>query len=169
MTTSYSHADTSTFTLASAQYVASKVAADLRQLQRWYGHPSDQEILDYAVEAAVLAHRGYLKKVIYGFRRNGAWVLTLEYTAVAGTLAADDRAGGVYRHADVAGAQFHSYLYRTDAWWQLTTAERHAVDAAAGIRRVGAQALGYTGGQHIVDRAYSARGTGLQRSSYHPL
>ena len=143
--------------------------SDLRQLQRYYGSPSDQEIIDYSVEAAVLVHRGYLRKIVYGFRRAGAWVLTLEYTSVAGTLAADDRAGGVYRHADVAGAQFYSYLFRTDAWWQLSTAERHAVDAATGIRRSGADALGYAGGQHTVDRAYSARGTGLQRSSYRPL
>ena len=169
MTTSYTRAETATFSLASARYVASKVATDLRQLQRHYGRPSDQEITDYATEAAVLAYRRYLEKVIYGFRRGNDWILTLEYTAVDGTLTADDRAGGVYRRADVSGAVFYSFLYRTAAWWQLTDRERDDINDTVPIRRVSGTDPGYVGGQRVVDRAYSAHGTGLQRSSYHPL
>lgn len=169
MTTSYTRADTSTFSLASARYVASKVATDLRQLQRYYAHPSDQEITDYATEAAVLAYHRCLEKVIYGFRRGDDWILTLEYTAVDGTLTADDRAGGVYRHADIAGATFDSYLYRTGAWWQLTDTERDDINESVPIHRVSGINFGYVGGYRTIDRAYSTNGTGFQRSSYRPL
>ncbi|MGW0103558.1 HORMA-1 domain-containing protein, partial [Nocardia sp. NPDC003354] len=41
MTVSYSHSASNTFSLSSARYVASKVATDLRQMQRYYGRPSD--------------------------------------------------------------------------------------------------------------------------------
>jgi hypothetical protein len=168
VTVSYTRSETESFSLSNAKYVASKVATDLRQLQRFYGKPSDTEISDYALEAAVLAYRGYVQKVIYGFKRGTYWILTLEYTAVNGTLTADDRAGGVYRHADISGAVFHSYLIRTSAWWNLSPAERDGINESLPITRTSGTAPGYTGGYHTVDRTYSAHGTGFTRSSYRP-
>jgi hypothetical protein len=106
MTSSYTTSATQTFSLSNARYVASKVATDLRQLQRSYGRPSDNDIQAYAEEIAILAYHGYVDKVIYGFKRGISWILTLEYIAVNGTLNADDRAGGVYRYADIGGADF---------------------------------------------------------------
>lgn len=169
MSISYTLSGTETFSLSSARYVASKVATDLRQLQRYYGRPSDAEITDYAVEAAVLAYHGYVAKVIYGFKRGSRWILTLEYTAVNGTLTEDDRAGGVYRHADVSGAAFHSYMTRTSSWWQLTDAGRDEINKSLPFTRTPGEAPGYAGGHHTFDRTYSAHGTGFTRSTYRPL
>ena len=45
-----------------------------------------------------------------------------------GTLTADDRAGGVYRYADVTGAAFHSYMNRTWSWWLLSDVGRDEIN-----------------------------------------
>lgn len=169
MTTSYTVSATETFSESAARYVASKVATDLRQLQRYYGSPSDTEIADYAKEIAVLAEHGHVKNVIYGFKRGSNWILTLEYTAVNGTLTTDDRAGGIYRYANVTGTSFHSYMNRTQSWWDLTTQGRDEINKKLPFTRTPGQAPGYTGGHHTFDRTYSAQGTGFTRSSYRPL
>jgi|SRR5215470_2019958 len=169
MTQSYTRSASNTFSLSSARYVASKVATDLRQLQRYYGRPPDTDIADYAEEIAVLAYHGYVDKVIYGFQRNEDWVLTLEYTMVNGTLTADDRAGGVYRYADVTGAPFTSFLTTTWSWWLLADAGREEINKSLPFVRTPGTAPGYRGGYHTFDRTYSTNGTGFTRSSYRPL
>lgn len=169
MTTSYTRAESETYSLASALYVASKIETDLRQLQRYYDHPSDNDIKDYASEAALLSYRGYANKIIYGFQYDGSWILSLEYTSVNGSLVADDRAGGIYRYADVTGAVFSSYLYYSLAWSLLTGTDRDDFTKLLPFTRTGAPAPGYTGGYHSPDRTYSARGTGFTRSTYRPL
>jgi len=169
VTSSYTRSTADTFSLSNARYVASKVATDLRQLQRYYGRPSDKEIANYAEEVAILAYHGYVEKVIYGFKRGSNWILTLEYTAVNGTLTADDRAGGVYRYADVGGSAFHSHMNRTWSWWLLTDAGRDEINKSLPFTRTVGDTPGYTGGHHTFDRTYSAQGTGLTRSSYRPL
>ncbi|MGH3436431.1 MAG: hypothetical protein ACRDRN_08170 [Sciscionella sp.] len=171
MTTSYtrSESESETYSLANAKYVASKIATDLRQVQRYYGRPSDTDIADYALEAALLSHRGYVDKVIYGFQRNRNWILALEYTSVNGTLVADDRAGGIYRHAKTDGTVFTSYLYYSWAWSQLTGTDRDDFIELLPFIRTSASAPGYTGGYLTSDRTYSAHGTGFTRSTYRPL
>ncbi|WP_390479743.1 HORMA-1 domain-containing protein, partial [Frankia casuarinae] len=139
------------------------------QLQRYYGKPSDTEIIDLAAEATALAHGGHVDKVIYGFQCRGAWILTLEYVFVNGTLTTDDRAGGVCRHADVVDATFTSYLIHSPAWWRLDAAIRDTIEKSLPIVRTPAAAPGYSGGFHTTDRTYSAQGTGFTRSSYRPL
>jgi Bacterial HORMA domain family 1 len=145
-----------------------KIATDLRQLQRYYNKPTDTEITDYAVEAAILAYHGYVEKVIYGFMRNEDWILTLEYSYANGTLTADDRAGGVHRYADITGTVFDSYLYYSPSWSFATDARREEIKKSLPITRTPATAPGYTGGYHTSDRTYSAHGTGFTRSSYRP-
>jgi hypothetical protein len=170
MTTSYTRSESETYSLTSAKYVASKIATDLRQVQRYYGRPSDTDIADYALEAALLSHGGYVDKVIYGFQRNGAWVpVTLEYTSANGTLVADDRAGGIYRYADTDGTVFTSFLYYSWKWSQLTGTDRDDFTELLPFARTSAPAPGYTGGYHTSDRTYSAHGTGFTRSTYRPL
>lgn len=169
MTTSYTRSESETYSLASAKYVASKIATDLRQVQRYYGRPSDTDIAEYAVEAALLSHSGYVNKVIYGFQRNGDWILALEYTNVNGTLVADDRAGGIYRYANTNGTVFTSFLYYSSKWSQLTGTDRDDFTKLLPFSRIDAPAPGYTGGYRISDRKYSAHGTGFTRSTYRPL
>ena len=169
MTTSYTTSATETFSMASARYVCSKIAADLRQLQRYYYSPPEQDIVDYATEAAVLAYHGYVDKMTYGFKRAGNWILALEYRFVDNVLQGDDRAGGVYRNANTAGAAFASYLEPSQSWWELTDSRRNEIRNSLPVIRSHAAAPGYAGGYHTVDRSYSASGTGFARSSYRPL
>ncbi|WP_425300740.1 hypothetical protein [Nocardia wallacei] len=80
-------------------------------------------------------------------------------------LTTDDRAGGVYRYADVDGASFGSYLHYAPAWSLLPTQIKDTLPFV----RQGANAPGYTGGYHTSDRTYSAQNTGFTRNSYRPL
>jgi hypothetical protein len=169
VTTSYTTSATESFSMASARYVCSKIATDLRQMQRTYGHPTDEDILDFAEEAAVLAHYGYVDKLTYGFQRNGSWILALEYRFVEGILQADDRAGGVYRGADITGANFGSFLEWSFSWTQQTDTRQAEITAILPVIRTPSSLPGYSGGYHVSDRGYSTSGTGFARSTYRPL
>ena len=123
MTYSHSFTETSTFTRTHAIYIASKVAADLKRTQRFYGKPSDSDIADYEAEVVELLKDGYLRTVTYGFRRNGCWVEpTLKYTAqdLTGGTADNDDPGRVHPRADIRGASFWSYLTYTASWFSLS-------------------------------------------------
>src|SRR5437868_8488676 len=89
---------TETWSRTHARYVAGKVAADLRQMQQEYGQPTDAAINDYLLELTVLLAGGFVKEVSYGYRRDGAWVVALKYTAdMYGNLSTDDRSGRIPR------------------------------------------------------------------------
>ena len=62
----YSYTTTSTFTRTHAIYLASKVAADLRQMQLFYGRPSNENIEAYIEELAILG-----KPM---FKDGGVWI-----------------------------------------------------------------------------------------------
>jgi len=156
-----------TFTIANARYVSSKIKTDLKLLQRRYGDPSDERIEAFGEEAAQLLNQGYLDTVAFGYRRNGNWTLALRYTANAnGTLTSDDRAGGVARDVDVAGASFHSYLTHSVAWVLLDADAREKVEKSLPVSRIGAPAPGTTGGYWTADRDYSSNGTGVARGTF---
>ena len=71
---SYTLTGSETFTITHAKHMAAKVAADLKRLQRFYGKPSNSDIEAYEKEVIQLLKFGYLKKVTYGFKRNGTWI-----------------------------------------------------------------------------------------------
>ena len=161
---------TSTFTIANARYVTSKIKADLKLLQKAYGSPTDASIDAYGEEAAQLLKGGYLGTVTYGYRRNGSWVVALRYTARNdGTLASDDRAGGIPRGVDIAGAQFYSYLTHSPKWHTLPESERSSIENSLPISRTGAPEPGTNGGYWSSDRHYSSNGTGVARGAFRPL
>src|SRR5438132_1715499 len=93
MTTTFS--TTSSFTRTHARYLASKIGADLRQMQLFYGQPSDDKIDDYMEEVVELLVGGYLDSVEYGFHRAWDWVIALRYIVRNGDLVTDDRSGRV--------------------------------------------------------------------------
>jgi hypothetical protein len=161
---------TSSFTVTNARYLSSKVAGDLRQLQRLYGVPSDAMIADYLVELTVLLAGRYLQSVEYGFQRNGKWILTLSYSVSPdGTLVTDSRSGGVYPSADVDGATFYSYLCHTRAWLDLSEAQRDAIEDIIPIKRSPSDAPGAEGGYWVEsDRSYASGGVGVVRRTYRP-
>ncbi len=74
----------------------SKVATDLKRVQRFYGDPSDTRIANYETELIELLKAGFLSEVTYGYQRNGSWIEpTLRYTAkdLQGMAANDDDPG----------------------------------------------------------------------------
>jgi len=162
-----------TFTITHARYVTSKVAADLRQLQLFYGQPNDEQIDAYAEEAALLLRDGYLERVDYGFRRQdpqrGAqWVLLLRYIARNGELD-DDHSGRIPPGVDLSGTTFWSYLTYTAPFFALSDAERDRVKAALPVQRSAGREAGFVYGTWSGDRTYSSAGQGVARSVFKPL
>jgi len=171
MTSTYT--TSKTFTITHARYVTSKVAADLRQLQLFYGDPSDDQIAAYAEEAALLLRDGYLERVDYGFRRHNPvtgsqWVLVLRYIARDGALA-DDHSGRVPPGVNRSGATFWSYLTYTAPFFALSESERDRVKAALPIQRAAGREAGFVNGTWSGDRTYSSADRGVARSVFRPL
>src|SRR3546814_13250236 len=82
MSSSFSYSETETFTVTHARKLASKVATDLKRMQRFYESPSDTSIADYEAEIVALMKAGYLKSVSYGYRPDGNWIEpSLHYNA----------------------------------------------------------------------------------------
>lgn len=162
-----------TFTITHARYITSKVAADLRQLQLFYGAPNDAFIAAFAEEAALLLRDGYLERVDYGFQRKSVysgdqWVLLLRYTARNGALA-DEHAGRVPAGVSIDGARFASFLSYSSKFFSLTPPERARVEANLPINRSAGNEAGFVAGSWGGDRTYSSNDQGLGRSVFRPL
>jgi hypothetical protein len=159
--------DSVTFTVTHARYLASKVATDLKRIQRFYGAPSDTEIANYEGELTEFLKAGYLDTVTYGYRRDGAFIEpSLRYTArdLADGSADDDDPGRVRPGADIAGAYFWSYLTYSRAWDDLTSAQQQAFKAKMLVSRTGAPQPGVNG-YYRNDNTYSSGGRALARAS----
>lgn len=156
---------TSTFTISDARRVGGKVVADLRQMQQAYGSPSDQEIENYLGELVTLLSDGYLDTVVYGFKKDGAWLpATLRYTALSlGTTGDGDRSGTVKRGVETAGACFTSYLTYAPKWWNLSEEARARCKAGLPIQRVSGEEPKAPGGW-IEDKTYISGGGGVRRA-----
>ena len=122
MTQTFSN--TQTFTITNAKYIASKVAADLKRIQRFYNVPSDDRIQSFEEELAHFLKHGYLDSVTYGFQKNGQWIEpTLKYTAqdLYGITSKDDDPGSIKPSADISGASFCSFLSYNSSWFNKAT------------------------------------------------
>lgn len=162
-----SYTSTQTFTATHAKYMASKVAADLKRMQRFYNYPSDSSITEFETEVIELLKKGYLGTITYGFQKDGKWIApTLRYTArdLSGMSANDDDPGRVPIGADVANASFYSYLTYSSAWSKLTDAERTAFKEALPFQRGGATEPGVNG-YFSSDKSYSSGSKALDRST----
>jgi hypothetical protein len=167
MSSSYTLSETTTFTLTHAKHMASKVATDLKRIQRLYGDPSDSDIASYEAEVIELIRHGYLGSVTYGYRRFGNWVEpTLKYTSrdLAGGTANDDDPGRIRSGSDVSNASFYSYLTYSASWDKLSDAEKESFKNRLPFSRTGVPAPGVNG-YFTDDRSYSAGGWALSRSS----
>ncbi|PAW93906.1 hypothetical protein CKK33_10540 [Mucilaginibacter sp. MD40] len=164
---SYTNTGTSTFTVTHAKYLASKVAADLKRIQRFYNSPSDTEIADYESELIEFLKKGYLQEVTYGFKINGTWTEpTLKYTAqdLADAYANDDDPGRISPNANVNGAYFSSYMTYTWAYHFLSEADKNSFHNSLPFVRTGAPQPGFNG-YLSSDKSYSSGGKSLNRSS----
>lgn len=163
----YSYTTTSTFTRTHAIYLASKVAADLRQMQLFYERPYNKDIEAYIEELAILLVNRCLKMVEYGFRRGDSWVLVARYVINASGLSlVDDRPGRIPPDANIAGASWYSFLEYNDYWWRLSESQRQQITMSLPFTRTtGTEPrsgiLGWTG-----NRTYSKNGVSLERGVY---
>ncbi len=167
MSFSYTTSETTTFTVTHAKYMAAKVAADLKRLQRLYGKPCDSEILGYETELIELIKAGCLDTVFYGFRREGKWIEpTLRYSAkdLAGGTSADDDPGKIRPNADITNATFYSYLTYSSRWNNLSPSEQSAIKNRVPLQR-GYADEPVVNGYMLDDKTYSAGGRALSRGS----
>lgn len=173
---SYTITESATFTLTHAKYISSKVAADLKRIQRLYpGSLTDSEIANYETEMTEFLKAGYLNEVTYGFQRKigetREWIQpTLIYTSrnLSSAYWDDDDPGRIEAGADVSGAYFTSYLTYTSAWFRLTAAQQSSFNAELPFQRTGMPKPNING--YVTnDRSYSAGGRALSRSSVRSL
>ena len=163
----YSYTDTVTFTVTHARNLASKIATDLKRMQRFYGSPSDFNINSYENEAIELMRAGYLGSVTYGFMRNGEWVEpTLIYTSrdLAGLSALDDDPGRISPGSDISGSTFSSFLTYSQAWSNLPEAVRTRFKNGLPFQRTPGTEPGVNG-YFVQDKTYSSGGRALERMS----
>lgn len=167
MTTSMTRS--STFTYTEAKYVASKLGADLLNLNARYGYPARSEIDDYVEEVAQYLKNGYLESVDFGFKDGDRWVLRLRYTAVAGGQLKDETPGGLPAAADVAGYSFYSFLTRNTVFANLGSAKRDEFQQSLPIQRTPATPPTANYGTTSAASEYSRNGNGLTRNVYTAL
>ena len=162
----YSTTRSETFTVTHAWHIAVKVGTDLKRMQRFYGAPGDPEIADYEKEFVALLKGNYLDKIEYGFRvPGGEWRVAVRYEArYGGVIIADNDPGRIRMGVDVAGCDFHSFLFTNLLWSSLTAQQRDRLyaEAEVGFRRTEGTE---PDGRWTVDKVYSAGGRGVQRSS----
>jgi len=158
---------TRTQTETHARHIASKVAADLKRIQRIYqvGCPTDYEIAEYQEEIAQWLDKGYLDTVTYGFRRNEKWVVALKYKAIGGNLHGDDPGGIKYeKYVDISDTNFSSFLSCSASWVSLSLEEKHEFEALLPFKRDEGYEPGIEGGYWIESRKYLSGTLGVQRS-----
>lgn len=165
MTLSYTLTDT--FTKTHASYLASKVAADLKQMQLFYGKPSDGKIIDFAKEVEVLLVNKCLKMVAYGFHENNSWTYVLRYTVRSdGITLADDRSGSVPPKANVEESPWLSFLEYSDVWFDLSEDEQQEILDSLPFRRTSGTEPDFGSGRWSYDKTYYKSGTALERGVY---
>ena len=165
MSTSYTYSQTESFTVTHAKHIASKVAADLLRLQRFYGEPSNEKINDYEEELVSLLKDDYLKDVIYGFKRNDLWVEALRYHALPGGVLSNDDPGKILPGINIVGAHFASFLTHNDRWHSLSAEERASFYSKIKLDRTDGQMSGLESGAWSTGLNYSAGGRGIGRST----
>lgn len=159
--------NSTTFTLTNAKYLASKISADLKRIQRFYGKPSDSVIEKYDLENQVLLNNGYLDEVSYGFKKDGDFIEpTLIYKAksLLSDFAVDDDPGKVRPGANVEGASFSSFLTYSSKWYLLSKEERNQFESKLPFQRTTGSTPGING-KVVGDNTYSSGGKSLNRSS----
>ena len=158
---------TSTFTIADAKYLASRIASDLTQIRLYYGHITEKKVQDFAVEAAILLKFGLLRSVKYGFRISDDWVYYVSYYVNnLGQLEASNNApGDIDPTVDITGASWYSHLITRDNP-DLSDEQVAAIEQDLPIQRGTGAEPNSDNGILNNDRSYYRNGIGLARSQY---
>jgi hypothetical protein len=171
MSNSFTISDSSTFTITHARHLAAKIATDLKRVQRFYLEPNDQRIARLEAEATLLLKAGYLGTITYGFQKNGKWIEpTLRYTPkdLAGLSSSDDDPGRIRADANVAGAEFKTFLVYSASYLNLSSPEQAAFASTLPFSRGDGNEPGLSG-YLSQDKTYSAGGRAIDRSTLRSL
>src|SRR5579863_9820051 len=125
----YTYTTTETFTLTHARRLAAKVAADMHQCQRLYGHLTDTEIENYQQELTVLLVDGYLRTYEFGFKKDGRRVVSWYYMVAPSGNLEGGRSGGLFPTADIATAVMFNFLTYSSEWFALSNVEQEKIRA----------------------------------------
>jgi hypothetical protein len=155
--------NTNTFTITNAKYLGSKIAADLYQMQQFYGKPSIVDINNYVDEAVTLMKDGYLQSVDYGFKKNGIWIFALSYE-ISSSGSVDNNPGRVSLGANITGATWGSYLRTSTKFNNLSASEQQKIKDSITVKRSGA-ADPQSGTSSSFDRSYSSGNVDLNRKT----
>jgi hypothetical protein len=158
---------TSTFTITNARYLASKIAADLRQFKSFYGKPMEETIDELYEELVEMLAGGYIATYEAGFRKDGERVVSQRYVVSSGA-AADERAGGIYARVDVSGASWSTFMTYSSEWEALTPTVQQAVKDTFSIKRTPGSTPTDGDGYWETGRSYASGGTSTARSGFHP-
>ena len=152
------------FGRAHAAYLASKIAADLKQLQLFYGEPTGPNIDRFESEMIILLVNRCVSKVTYGFVRANDWVMALRYTVTDnGLFLRDDRSGRIPASADVCGAAWHSFLEYTHTWQRLERGRKEEIVGEVPFMRTNGAVPGDRFGVWESDKNFSTGGMMLKR------
>jgi hypothetical protein len=163
-----SYTTTTIFTRTNAHYIATKIAADLRQMSLFYPRPYAGEIEDYLVEITEHLAAGYLASFEAGYKitSTNTRVVTVRYEVREDNTLADDNSGRVYPGADVSGAGWFSYLITNGKFARLSAAEQHAFNDRMPIARTAANEPGDGDGYWTSDKSYASGGWGTARQTF---
>jgi len=162
-----SNTNSQSFTRTNAKYLASKIATNLKRIQRFYGAPSDAEIAEYELEAIEYLNSGYADKITYGYKRGDNWIeptLIYDVQDLASYASVDDDPGNIRPNMDVSQASFTSFLHLSKAWLQLSPEEKEKFRKTLPFRRGTGNEPGIEGYLER-DHTYSSGGKSLNRSS----
>jgi hypothetical protein len=156
---------TYTITDTAPRELAGMIASDLRQFARQYEVALGADIRDFMAEIEALLRGGFLATYAFGFWRSEAWVTAWRYTVRDGEIVGA-RPGGIDANRDVAGADYLNCVTYTQAWVDLTAAQRAAFRAALTIQRTPMQEPSDTGGSWVLERSFGAGSTAIIRQQF---
>ena len=119
-----------TFTRSHARDIAQKIAADMRQMNRFYGKPTLEMIEKHLEELTEMLAAGYLGTFETGFEipSTNERVISLRYVVRADGTVADSDPGRVKPGVDVSDARYYNHLTHSDSFRDLTAVEQQAFE-----------------------------------------
>jgi hypothetical protein len=161
---------TSTFTRTNARHIASKIAADLRQMNTFYGYPYLSDIEDYVDEVTELLAAGYLFSFEDGFKKTDSKrVVSVRYVIRGDGTLADDNAGGVRSGADISEADHFNFVKYTTKFNSLPPDERQGFKDALPVTRSPGEEPTDGNGYWESGRSYASGGVGAERGMFRPV
>jgi hypothetical protein len=166
---SYSYTTTESFTRTHARKLAAKVAADMHQCLRFYGHPTETQIENYQQELVVLLHGGYIKSYEFGYKtKDERRVVSWHYTVSPSGDLEGGRSGGLYPSADISDAVSFNFLTYSSEWFALSQAEKDKVKAQYLVRRTDGSPPRDGNGYWDSSRHYASGGVAVIRKEFRP-